>query len=230
VRTGTLQTGEIMIAQELSSTDIEMLKTDPNVEVKILPAPGTGIMLVFNVSRPPTDDLKLRQAIEYAIDQAALTQLLYQDTTAPAYGPLSSVTPCYWAGAEDLYPFDQEKAKSLLEDAGYVDSNGTASARRTGRPGAQVRDPRRLPDLRRPGADRTGAVAEIGIQVEIEPAAGAAWMEAGRTGTTDIAIVDWRATDPDTNLRLPFHSSNAGAFAWNHHSNAELDSLIMEGS
>jgi len=231
VRTGTLQTGEIMIAQELSSTDIEMLKTDPNVEVKILPAPGTGIMLVFNVSRPPTDDLKLRQAIEYAIDQAALTQLLYQDTTAPAYGPLSSVTPCYWAGAEDLYPFDQEKAKSLLEDAGYVDSNGD---------GVREKDGADLvlkfvthggfPTYGDPAPIVQAQLAEIGIQVEIEPAAGAAWMEAGRTGTTDIAIVDWRATDPDTNLRLPFHSSNAGAFAWNHHSNAELDSLIMEGS
>jgi len=231
VRTGTLQTGEIMVAQELSSTDVELLKTDPEVEIKILPAPGTGIFLVFNVSRPPLNDLKLRQAIEFAVDQTALTQLIYQDTAAPTYGPLSSVTPCYWAGAEQLYPYDPEKAKALLEEAGYVDSDGD---------GVREKDGTNLvlkfvthggfPTYRDPSPIFQAQLAEVGLQVDLENAAGAAWMEAGRTGTTDISIVDWRATDPDTNLRLPFHSSNSGAFAWNHHANAELDSLIMEGS
>jgi peptide/nickel transport system substrate-binding protein len=198
--------------------------------VLIKPSPGTGVMLLFNMSKAPTDDLKVRQAINYAVDQKAVTDTLYQGVLGPAYGPLSSITPCYWSGGEEMYPYDPEMAKTLLEEAGWVDTDGDGIRDKDGQP-LRLDFPTHggFPFYRDPCPIVQAQLLEVGIDANVMNLAVPAWLEAGRTGNLHIGIVDWRASDPDTNLRLPFHSDNATAFAWNWHSNSHLDDLIMQG-
>jgi peptide/nickel transport system substrate-binding protein len=230
VRSGTLETGETQVAQEIPAVDVERLKADPNIDIQILPSPGTGIMLLFNVSKPPTDDPLVRQALEYGIDQKAIAQILYQDIMGPTYGPLSSVTPCYWSGAEQMYAYDPEKAKELLDQAGWKDENGDGIREKDGTP-LLLEFPTHgsFPMYRDPPPIVQSQLQEIGVQVDVQNLAVPAWLEAGRSGNLNIGIVDWRASDPDTNLRLVFHSSNADGFEWNHHSNTQLDDLLTQG-
>lgn len=230
VRSGTLETGEIQVAQEVPSIDVAGLDASPDIDVLIKPGPGTGIMLLFNMSKPPTDDLKVRQAINYAVDQEAISETLYQGVLGPAYGPLSPVTPCYWSGAEEMYPYDPEMAKSLLEEAGWIDTDGDGIRDKDGQP-LRLDFPTHggFPLYRDPCPIVQAQLAEVGIDVNVQNLAVPAWLEAGRVGNHHIGIVDWRASDPDFDLRLPFHSDNATAFAWNWHSNSHLDDLLMEG-
>jgi peptide/nickel transport system substrate-binding protein len=230
VRSGTLETGEIQVAQDVATVDVDRLKADPNLSIQVLPAPGTGVMLLFNMSKAPTDDPKVRQALEYGIDQKAISDILYQGILAPTYGPLTPVTPCYWAGAEQMYAFDQEKAKALLDEAGWTDENGDGTREKDGQP--MVLDfPTHggFPLYRDPAPIVQSQLKEIGIEVNVENLAVPAWLDAGPKGDLNIGIVDWRASDPDTDIRLVFHSSNVGGFEWNHHSNKQLDDLIIQG-
>jgi peptide/nickel transport system substrate-binding protein len=230
VRTGTLETGEIHIAQEVQATDVAALEQDPNINVLIMPSPGTGIFLMFNMSKAPTDDLKVRQAINYAIDQKAISDTLYQGVLGPSYGPLTPPTPCYWSGAEQMYPYDPEKAKELLDEAGWTDTDGDGIRDKDGQP-LRLDFPTHggFPVYRDPAPIVQAQLAEVGIDVNVQDLAAPAWMEAGRTGNLNIGIVDWRAADPDFDLRQCFDSANSGAFAWNWHHNAHLDQLLEEG-
>ena len=230
VRTGILQTGEVQIAAELATTDLPMLKDDPNIQLEVLQNPGTGIILMFNMSKAPTDDLKVRQALNYAIDQKAISELLYQGIMAASYGPLASTTPCYWSGVEQMYPYDPEKAKALLEEAGWVDSDGDGIRDKDGVP-LLLEFPThgKFPVYRDPAPIVQAQLKEVGIEVNVQNLAGAGWMEAARTGTHNISIVDWRANEPDGNLRNTFLSENATAFAWTWHHNTHLDELLLKG-
>jgi peptide/nickel transport system substrate-binding protein len=128
-----------------------------------------------------------------------------------------------------MYPYDPEKAKSLLEEAGWTDTDGDGILDKDGQPllldfvvhGS-------FPFYRDPGPIIQTQLEEIGIDVNLQGLAGPAWMEAGRTGNEHLGIVDWRSSDPERNLRSAFHSENTGAFAWNHHSNTHLDDLLDE--
>jgi peptide/nickel transport system substrate-binding protein len=70
---------------------------------------------------PPIGDVRVRQAINMAFDRAAIN-----DALAFGYGDWSSqafidVQPAYLAGRDDEYPYDPERAKDLLAEAGYPD-------------------------------------------------------------------------------------------------------------
>jgi peptide/nickel transport system substrate-binding protein len=230
VRTGTLETGEIHLAQEVAATDVAGLEANADTNVLIKPSPGTGIFVMFNVSKPPTDDLKVRQAINYAVDQAAISDILYQGVMAPSYGVLTPPTPCYWAGAEDMYPYDPAMAESLLEEAGWSDTDGDGIRDKDGQP-LRLDFPTHgsFPVYTDPCPIIQAQLAEVGIDVNVQNLAVPAWLEAGRTGNLHMGIVDWRAADPDFNLRQCFHSDNATSFGWTWHSNSHLDDLLEQG-
>ena len=230
VRSGALGTGELKMIQEVPAVDVKKLQENPATEVQIRPGAGTGILLLLNMSKAPTDDLKVRQAINYAVNQQAISMILYRGILAPSYGPLSPVTPCYWAGAEKMYRFDQEKARALLKEAGWADTNGDGIVDKDGKPMVlQFPTHGSFPLYRDPAPIVQAQLREVGVEVNVMNNAVPAWLEAGRKGDQNMGIVDWRTSDPDFDLRLMFHSSNTNAFAWNRHGNKNLDDLLMTG-
>ncbi len=85
---------------------------------------GALVWLAFNLEKSPVDDLRVRQAIAYAIDREFLARSLYEDQVALATGPISPGTPFYTDDVEK-YELDVERANELLDQAGYPrDSKG----------------------------------------------------------------------------------------------------------
>ena len=230
VRTGTIETNEIQVAQDVPAIDVPKLKENPKVDVVIQPGSGTGILLLFNLSKAPTDDLKVRQALNYGVDQKAISIILYKGLLAPNYGPLTPNTSCYWPGCEKMYPYDPVKAKALLKEAGWTDTNGDGIVDKDGK-NMVLEFPTHgsFPLYRDPAPIVKAQLKEVGVDVNIMNNAVPAWLEAGRKGTHNIGIVDWRDPDPDFDLRNMFHTDNTKAFAWNWHKNKELDDLLIEG-
>ena len=70
----------------------------------------------FNSQREPFDDVRVRQALWYALDLATISSSLFGDNATVAQAPLTSTT--FGFAAQPPYAFDQAKAKQLLADAG----------------------------------------------------------------------------------------------------------------
>ncbi|GAA1007736.1 ABC transporter substrate-binding protein [Acrocarpospora pleiomorpha] len=75
---------------------------------------------VFDLSKKPFDDPRVRQALNYAIDRKAIASDLLLGTAVPETQTVPAANPAYDAN-DDHYSYDPAKAKQLLADAGYPD-------------------------------------------------------------------------------------------------------------
>lgn len=114
-----LQTGGVDIAPLPSNLPPDTLKAmGGNANLKVDQFDGSNIQyLVLNTQSPPLNNVKIRQAIGYAIDrQKIVTQLLFDQAKIAS----SILPPGSWAyAAGTQYNYDQNKAKQLLKEAGY---------------------------------------------------------------------------------------------------------------
>lgn len=117
-RMAKLQAGECQVAPYPSPADIAKLQADPNLQV--LEQEGLNVGYVsMNVTKKPFDDVRVRQAMNMAIDKDAIIKAVFQGAGKPAVNP---IPPTIWSYDKDIkpYPFDPAKAKALLAEAGYA--------------------------------------------------------------------------------------------------------------
>src|SRR5271157_1539077 len=106
----------------LTSDTIVALEREPNLQVQR--APGTVLSyLAFNLRDPTLQDVRVRQAISYAIDRRPLLEYIWRGFAQPAR---SVLPPQSWAYDPDVatYPHDPEKARQMLDAAGYRARDG----------------------------------------------------------------------------------------------------------
>ncbi|KAF2957408.1 hypothetical protein AS159_06940 [Thermotoga sp. Ku-13t] len=92
------------------------LEQDKSLQVKVIPTVRT-IFIGLNTSKPPLNDVRVRQALNYAIDKEKLCRVLMKGLAKPSDSPLSSMT--YGYSPTGGYPYNPEKARQLLKEAGY---------------------------------------------------------------------------------------------------------------
>ena len=106
----------------LTPDTVLTLQRDPSLAIER--APGTVLAYMgFNLRDPLLRDVRVRQAIAYAIDRAPMIEYLWRDEAQPAR---SILPPQSWAynGNVPAYDHDPEKARQLLDAAGYPAING----------------------------------------------------------------------------------------------------------
>jgi len=114
-----LQIGGVDIApnpNNISPDTLKSLNSNPNLKVE--QTDGSNIQyLVFNAQSPPLNNVKIRQAIGYAIDRQKIVTELLADQAKVASSILPQQSWAYTPGTQ--YTHDKEKAKQLLQEAGY---------------------------------------------------------------------------------------------------------------
>ena len=111
-------------------SEIARLKENEDLEVTNDGYEGIGPnnWLAFNTERPPLDDVRVRQAIGYAIDRDFITEALHRGTSVPSTEPVVPGSPFY-SDAVETYDVDLERAEALLDEAGLEpDGNGTRAS------------------------------------------------------------------------------------------------------
>lgn len=121
-RAAMLQTGETNFAYPIPYEQAKILESNPQLEVLAVPS----IMqryLSLNVTQKPFDDIRVRQAINYAINKDALIKVAFSGFAVPAEGAVPEGID--FAVKYQAWPYDPVKARELLKEAGYPNGFST---------------------------------------------------------------------------------------------------------
>ena len=121
--------GVDLVVNDLAPDIVHQLRSDPALQV--VEGPGTDYAYVgINLRDPVLKDVRVRQALAYAVDRDAIVTHLRRGLARPALGILP---PMSWAFTPDVadYRFDPVKAAALLDEAGYRDPDGAGPRRST---------------------------------------------------------------------------------------------------
>jgi peptide/nickel transport system substrate-binding protein len=119
-RTGALSSGQVDAIDSVPSQDVPIFTDDPAFAYEIEQNAGTPYTLYFNVSRPPFDDVRVRQAIQKSVNLDEIVGAVYNGTAQAAKSPISPHTPFYDQSIESYLTQDKELANQLLDEAGYT--------------------------------------------------------------------------------------------------------------
>jgi peptide/nickel transport system substrate-binding protein len=120
-RAAAVRAGEVDIIQAVPLDVAEVLAEAPAVQVRT--APGTRpVWMDMNVGQPPFDDVRVRQALNYAVDKGSIIEEVYGGRAFALAGPLSPFNN-FVNEALQPYRWGPEKALSLLAEAGWADSD-----------------------------------------------------------------------------------------------------------
>ncbi|MGW1780570.1 ABC transporter substrate-binding protein [Streptomyces sp. NPDC002143] len=133
VRTGSLQSGQVDAISGVGRSNESALKSGGQVDLQQRANPGVVFNLGLNNSRPTLKDVRVRQAISYAVDRQQVVDTVFPTGTEPATSILAHTTPDYSDLGAEL-TLDAAKAKSLLDSAGW----------KTGGDGIRVKDGKKL--------------------------------------------------------------------------------------
>ena len=215
-RTIALETGEIDIVESVPAVDIPRVME--NKGLKTVTQTSTSVTYVsFNTRKAPLDNVKVRQALSCAVDKQAIIDVIcegYAQQVNTIYPP---AMPSYDESI-DLYPYDIERAKMLLTEAGYPDGFTIEIA-------TSGDERNRIAQLLQ------SDFSKIGVNLEITLLEWGAYLDyIGGTGH-QMYIVGWSSgMEPDGSTTPLFHSESVGPTgnrSW--YQNEELDALIDEG-
>lgn len=228
-RAPALESGEVDVMGEIPPVDAARLDSDERFILLTVPVPGEPLQMHVNTAKPPTDDLRLRQALLMAMDRQAIIDAVFMGYSPPAFGPLNRVTWGYDPSVEGLYSYDSEQAERLLEEAGWRDTDGDGVRDKDGQPltlDTILMGWGYLPEV---GQMLQEQYRQVGVQLEMQVLAYPAAVQAAAEGQHHLIPFTLSSSDPDI-LRSSYHSRHAkGGFNWSKVRDAELDALLEAG-
>jgi peptide/nickel transport system substrate-binding protein len=226
-RAATVESGETQMATVLTPQDLPRLQSE-GLQIVSKPWVGMPFMMFLTTTQPPTDDLKVRQAIEYGIDRDALVSALYQGIGQKAIGPLTALMlddPSLRA----LYPHDATKAGQLLDQAGWT-PGADGIRTKNGQPlqlSLNAIDYGGGPDQSNELIQ--GQLRQIGMDVKIKAQARPPWYEDNYHCANNGMELFLRSGELDV-LYAGFASSNVGGnFNWSCLKDPEIDTMLNQG-
>ena len=175
----------------------------------------------FNITEPPFDDPKFRQALNYAVDKQLISEQVYSDLVMPAYGILPPGFPGYSDEVEGI-GYDPEKAKQLLAESKYADPETRPRITVT-IPGTGGSAPLDVQVI--------GTMWEdvLGVKIDVQQVEWATYLQdLNRSRLQAWGGIGWEADYPDPQdfIDILFYSESSG----NHgkYSNQEVDRRVEQ--
>lgn len=182
----------------------------------------------LNNELPQLSDVRVRRAMLHALDRQRIIDDLWNGTAVIAHANLSPKNVFFHNPDVPQYPYDQEAAVALLEEAGWT----------VGADGIREKDGMRLSftcttitgdQARRPIAELSQQMLrQVGIDMQLAEAPIASILEGLRNGTLEASLFNWTfgsTPEPDPSATLLSDGGNN----FNRYSNPEMDDLILRG-
>jgi peptide/nickel transport system substrate-binding protein len=228
-----LRSGRVHIAPlptSLSPDAIKLLGQDPKLQV--LQFTGSNLnLLTFNCSQPPLNDVRVRQAIAYAVDREGMIRDLLLGQGKIAHSILPEESWAYHAG--QIYSFDLSMAKKLLDEAGLRDPDGDGPKMRFEKPVVFKVSGSSVAAKNYAGVIQN-YLKNVGVPVSIETAELNTLFDELRRGNFQIFYGQWVGGNQDpiffkdlfATSEIP--TETRASRNRSRYSNKELDSLIDE--
>ena len=228
-RVGGLDAGDLLMIDGVPAVDFARFEANPDFQTFTWVGNGLGWSLQANMELFPTNIEAVRQAIHFGTDRVMIADTIFKGTHLPAY-QLAPPGFLGYSAENDVNITDVEKAKKILEDAGWVDSDGDGIREKDGQRLTQV-----LPYPVGFQMDELAAVLqaqwrELGIETNIETAAFSALFPKGMAGELNYWIGFFWWPDPGLNFLWFGSASTKGACCnFSQLKSDELDQLIADG-
>ncbi len=213
-----LRSGGIHVIDNIPPKDVETVKSDPSLVYWEMPWAGPTYFFVgFNLkSGPFATNLKLRQAALYAIDRESMAKAIGFGIGRPALYPLWNSSHLGYDESIVKYPFDLDKAKQFLKDAGYpngIDVNLLVIAREPENTIGQM---------------AAEMWSKAGIKTKLETLERLSWIDRMQKFNFDSGF--WRiSTQPVDDDEKRRYFGTGGASNWSSVADPELDKLMEQG-
>jgi peptide/nickel transport system substrate-binding protein len=214
-----VQRGQADIALRLGPAEAKQLEAAKNVKLHRIE--GRNVFYQLNLAQAPTNDLRVRQAINHAVDKNAIIQRVLQGAGSPARSVLEAMI---WGHVPvGAYAYDPDKAKALLKEANAG--------------GAKIvlmsPENRYLLDSQVSQAV-AGYLKNVGLNVDLRVIGDwPGYVDTVKKREWHGYMLGWGGStgDPDQVLQSVFHSRRAGNL-WNlgSYSNKDVDALIDAGA
>lgn len=217
-RATLVQTGEAQIASSIPIPTIPTLEADPNVTVARGPLSRT-VALYLNNQKAPLDDVRVRQAIQAAIDVQAIASEVLEGAVTPAIGPFSPTAPWAPEGAQPIAR-DVDRAKALLAEAGIAPGSLTLGL-------WAYHERAELPDV---AVAIQAMLQEVGITTQVRVADYAALEPDVLAGNFDMMLLS-RSYVTDINDPIGYLRSDytcEGGYNLSHFCDPALDSQLEQ--
>lgn len=221
-RAAMMKTGEAHFAFRVPVEQAKLLEKQSNLKLEV----GPSIILYYvtmNMQKKPFNDLKVRQAINYAINKQALTKVAYSGYATPATGPVPQGID--YAAKYEPWPYDPAKAKALLKEAGYPNGFSTTLWAAYNDTTSQKAIQFLQQQLKQVGIDAKIEALETGQRVaKVES------VQKPEDATVDMYYVGWSAStmEPDFALSPLLATSSWPPYMFNtaYYSNPKVDDVL----
>lgn len=214
VRVTNLLAGEVDWVDGIPPSRVTEMATSGEVIVGKVNA-GDYWYIGVNTTRKPFDDVRVRQAIAYAIDRKEVTEAAMWDIATANQGPIPSNS--FWYNDYQPYDQDLDKARQLLAEAGYPNGFDTEFMPTTA-----------YEETVRAAQVLQAQLSQIGINAEIRTLEWTTWLQEEGEGNFDMYLCGWlNMYDPDQYFYSQHHSGEIYNFTG--YSNPKADELMEAG-
>ncbi len=186
--------------------------------------------LGFNLKRKPFDDVRVRKAFNYAIDKQEIIDGVLLGLGEPVSSPYKPGTR--WSNPKlSPYPYDPEKAKSLLAEAGYSDHDGDGIVDKNGQPLSFEILTNQNKEREMTAVLIQRRLKEIGVDVSIRVVEWATFISRFiKTGDFSAVVLGWGLGQEPDQFNI-WHSSQQepGQFNFIGYKNPQVDQLLETG-
>ncbi|KXK61583.1 peptide ABC transporter [Micromonospora rosaria] len=231
VRVGALTSGQVQLIEGVPATDQPLITGNPALRLTRELNSGSSYGYYLNTSRPPFDDIRVRQAFQEAVDVDAVLQAVYQGTATRAWSVVSPSSRLYDKRLEGGLSGDVARANRLLDEAGWTARDAEGFRTKAGTR-LTVRLLQAAPYLR----DRRDVLAQAvqaavkqstGIDLDVAQVDLGSWNQA--FADNEYEVFDNSRADTDAGLSLNLLLHTDGTVNRTKINDARLDDLLEAG-